>query len=224
MIAWSRGLDIDNPIPAPDIALYESTHLADVLRYGLQSGLRMALSPTKYFDWDLVMLTCAFAGMASQRAGFFETLSQRRRQLRFWCFGAIAFAIASAAVQALGWVPRKRYEIAMWPMLGQMVCFMAALCWLFVADRLPRLFESLRAVGRMTLTNYLVQNLAGMLIFSGFGLGKLHQLPYWTHVTLAILVFAVQVAFSRAWLKKRRLGPVESLWRGLSGQRAQASS
>lgn len=72
----------------------------------------------------------------------------------------------------------------------------------------------------MTLTNYLLQNLFGMLIFSGVGLGLLHRMPYWAHVALALMVFGLQIAFSHAWLARRSTGPMESLWRGLSQQRS----
>src|SRR6185436_7887925 len=74
LISWSRGLGLNNPVAEPALALYQSGNLLDVLRYGLQAGLRMAFSVTKYFDWDLVMLTCAFAGMYCQRSGFFENI------------------------------------------------------------------------------------------------------------------------------------------------------
>lgn len=229
LIAWSRGLELANPIAQPDLALYRSSHLLDVLQYGLLSGLRMSLSVTKLFDWDLVMLSCAFAGMACQRSGFFETLSERRPQLKFWCLGALAFAIVSGAAgpalhAAAGVDLQSFYDIKMWPMIGQMVCFAAALCWLHVAGRLPRFFEALRVVGRMTLTNYLTQNLLGMLIFSGFGLGLLHRMPYWMHSALALLVFGMQIVFSRYWLANRTTGPVERLWRRLSGQQTMAAA
>jgi uncharacterized protein len=217
LIPWSRGWGIENPVAEPDLSLYQSANPLAVLEYGLRAGLRMGLSVTKYFDWNLVMLTCAFAGMACQRAGFFETLSQRRPQLKFWCFGGLAFAIASAVVPT-----PDGYDTRVWPMLGQMVCFMAALCWLYVAGRLKAFFESLRVVGRMTLTNYLLQNLVGMLLFSGFGLGLLHRLPYWAHVALGLLLFCLQIVFSRAWLARRPLGPVESWWRGVSRQSSTA--
>jgi uncharacterized protein len=132
----------------------------------------------------------------------------------------LLFAVLSAAVTPLlrhaGLELQNDYELKMWPMLGQMVCFMAALCWLYVAGHLPRFFESLRYVGRMTLTNYLVQNLAGMLLFSGFGLALLHRLPYWAHTAMALAVFAAQILFSRFWLTHYSLGPVEWIWRRLS--------
>jgi uncharacterized protein len=228
LIPWSRGLDLRNPIDMPDLALYQSHNPLQVLEYGLLAGLRISLSVSKYFDWDLVMLACAFAGMACHRVSFFETLAARRRQLKFWCFGALAFAIAAAganaAARAGGLEPRDHYDIEMWPMLGQMVCFAAALCWLYIAGRLPRFFESMRLVGRMTLTNYMIQNLLGLLVFSGFGLALLHRLPYWMHVALALIVFVLQVLFSRLWLARWPLGPVEALWRRLSATRRSAAA
>jgi uncharacterized protein len=220
LIVWSRGLHLESLVAEPDLALYRSGNLLDVLRYGLIAGARMTFSVTKLFDWDLVMLTCAFAGMAAHRSRFFETLHARRPTLKYWCFGALAFAVLSAALtpalRAAGVDLAEVYELKMWPMLGQMVCFMAALCWLYVAGRLPRFFESFRLVGRMTLTNYLVQNLVGMLLFSGVGLGLLHRMPYWAHTLLALLVFTAQIVLSRYWLTRHRLGPVEWLWRRLS--------
>lgn len=223
LIAWSRSWGIESLVAQPDLSLYRSSNLLDVLEYGLLSGARMSLSPTKLFDWDLVMLACAFAGMACHRSGFFETIHARRRQLMYWCFGALLFAVLSAAagpaLQTVDVDLHEIYELKMWPMLGQMVCFTAALCWLYVAGRWRRAFESLRYVGRMTLTNYLVQNLIGMLLFSGFGLGMLHRLPYWAHTLMALAVFAVQIAFSRYWLRHYQLGPVEWVWRRLSGKR-----
>ena len=220
LISWSRGLELANPIPAPALSLYESGNPVDVLQYGLLAGLRMSLAVTKYFDWDLVMLTCAFAGMYCQRSGFFETIGTRRKQLRALCLGALGFAILSAAWRgadsALGWRLLAHYDIGMWFLLGQMVCFSAGICWLYVAGRCQRLFEWMRQVGRMTLTNYMAQNLLGMLIFSGFGLGLLHHIPYSAHVAMALLVFAAQVFFSRWWLATHHTGPVERLWRRLA--------
>jgi uncharacterized protein len=225
LISWSRGLEVVNPIAEPALSLYQSGNLLEVLRYGLQAGLRMSLSVTKYFDWDLVMLTCAFAGMYCHRSGFFETIDARRTQLRWLCLGALGFAILSAGLRgvdsALGWRLFEHYDIEMWFLLGQMVFFTAGICWLHVAGRCRRLFAWMRQVGRMTLTNYMTQNLLGMLIFSGFGLGMLHRIPYSVHIALALLVFAAQVSFSRWWLTTHHTGPVEWLWRRLARTQAR---
>jgi uncharacterized protein len=224
LIPWSRALAVSNPVTAPDLSLYQSSSLASVLEYGLRSGLRMSLTLPKYFDWNLVMLACAFAGAYAERSRFFETLGERRRQIRWLCLGALAFAIVVAAVRALdgrgGGFLNDHYDIEMWFLLGQMVCFMAAICWAYSAGKLPRTFESLRFVGRMTLTHYMAQNLFGMLLFSGAGLALLHRMPYSAHVALAAVVFAVQISFSRWWLARHETGPMEWLWRRASSTRS----
>jgi uncharacterized protein len=75
------------------------------------------------------------------------------------------------------------------------------------------------AVGRMAVTNYLMQSVICAIIFIGFGLyGQLerHQLYY--------VVFAIwigQLIFSPLWLKFFRFGPVEWLWRSLTYMKPQ---
>jgi uncharacterized protein len=65
--------------------------------------------------------------------------------------------------------------------------------------------------GRVALTNYFLQAAVLDFLTSGYGLHtKLRPLRY---VGAALLLFAVQAAFSRAWLARYRYGPLEWLWR-----------
>ena len=220
LVPFTRSLGITSSVDSPDIALYQSHELLQVLRFGLQSGLNISLSLTKYADWNLVMLGCAFIGVYIQRVGLLESLANNLPQIRRIFWYSLAFAIVSAAARSgaerLGLDPDDRYDVRLWPMLGQMAFFMAGICWLYAKGRFPALFDSLQSVGRMTLTNYFVQNLIGLLVFSGFGLGLLYRIPYSWHVGIALALFVAQVYFSRWWLARHRLGPVESMWRTLS--------
>ena len=71
----------------------------------------------------------------------------------------------------------------------------------------------------MTLTNYLLQNILALMIFSGLGLGLLHRTSYAFTVETAAAVFFLQVFFSHWWLSYFRYGPVEWLWRCLAYRR-----
>jgi uncharacterized protein len=220
VVAFTRGLGIASPVPVPDIALYQSNELLQVLRFGLQSGLNISLSLTKYADWNLVMLGCAFIGVYVQRIGLLENLHDNLRHIRRIFWASLAFAVATAAARAgaqkLGMNLDDYYDIHFWPMLGQMSFFMAGICWLYGRGRLQGFFGGLQSVGRMTLTNYFVQNLAAFLVFSGVGLGLLWRMPYSMHVGIALALFLAQIAFSRFWLSRYPLGPIERLWRRLS--------
>jgi len=85
----------------------------------------------------------------------------------------------------------------------------------------PRLQERLAAVGRMALTNYIMQTVLGALIFWGIGLGLYGSLERYQlyYVVLAIWVF--QLLSSTYWLQNFRYGPIEWLWRTLTYRELQ---
>lgn len=74
----------------------------------------------------------------------------------------------------------------------------------------------LRAVGRMALTNYLMQTVLGVLIFTGTGLGLFGRVPRIGQAGLVVLIWALELAWSPWWLARFRFGPAEWLWRSLS--------
>jgi uncharacterized protein len=87
----------------------------------------------------------------------------------------------------------------------------------------PLLVTRLRFVGRagrMALTNYLVQIAALDVIFSAYGLG-VGTIRSTVGLTCAIAAFAVQTAWSTAWLARFRYGPAEWLWRSITYNRLQ---
>jgi len=80
------------------------------------------------------------------------------------------------------------------------------------------LFGPFAAVGRMALTNYLVQGfLYGFVLFGvGPGLGLAGRIGTSAVVVICIAFFALQVAFSHWWLARFNFGPMEWLWRTLT--------
>lgn len=74
----------------------------------------------------------------------------------------------------------------------------------------------LAPVGRMALTNYLTQSVLYVVLLTGVGFGLYGEVgPAWC-VGLAMIIFAVQMAFSGWWLARYRFGPVEWVWRTLT--------
>ncbi|MEO3816917.1 DUF418 domain-containing protein [Plantactinospora sp. B24E8] len=75
---------------------------------------------------------------------------------------------------------------------------------------------ALAPAGRMALTNYLGQSVAGLIIFTGIGFGFAGRFSPLGLLGLALAVFAVQVLLSALWLRRFRYGPVEWLLRWLT--------
>ena len=72
------------------------------------------------------------------------------------------------------------------------------------------------AVGRMSLSNYLLQSLIGTTIFYGYGLALYGKVGVALGVLLSVVIYLFQVALSVRWMRYFRFGPIEWLWRSLT--------
>jgi uncharacterized protein len=74
----------------------------------------------------------------------------------------------------------------------------------------------LAAVGRMALSNYLIQSLICTTIFNGYGFGMFGRLDRIELFGIVAAIWMLQLLYSPLWLKQFRFGPVEWLWRSLT--------
>ncbi|SDX97476.1 uncharacterized protein SAMN05421736_10150 [Evansella caseinilytica] len=93
------------------------------------------------------------------------------------------------------------------------VGYMAGFSLLF--DRLGATapFRGFAYLGRMALTNYLLQSVIMTTIFYGYGVGMFGKLGPLTGSMMAAALIGGQIFFSRYWLQRHRFGPMEWLWR-----------
>jgi uncharacterized protein len=68
-------------------------------------------------------------------------------------------------------------------------------------------------VGRMALTNYLLQSLICTTIFYSYGLGLYGRVGPLLDLALGLVIYSLQIPFSRWWLSNHAYGPMESVWR-----------
>ena len=83
------------------------------------------------------------------------------------------------------------------------------------------LTKRLADVGRMSLTNYLLQSVLCSFIFYGHGLGLYGDLDRGAQLLVAAGIWAFQILFSSVWLTYFRFGPFEWLWKSLYYQKIQ---
>ena len=79
-----------------------------------------------------------------------------------------------------------------------------------------KLLSVLAPVGRMALTNYILQSIVCVTIFYGFGFGYYAQLGPTAATLTALGVFVLQVLASTLWLRFFQFGPLEWIWRQLT--------
>ncbi len=80
----------------------------------------------------------------------------------------------------------------------------------------------LASVGRMALTNYLMQSVIATTIFYGYAGGLFYRIGPAVGILIALAIYAVQVTYSAWWMARFRFGPMEWLWRTLTYGKAPA--
>ncbi|HGY1465685.1 TPA: DUF418 domain-containing protein YeiB [Klebsiella aerogenes] len=99
----------------------------------------------------------------------------------------------------------------------------AALAWGFWPQLCRfRLVGAIACVGRMALSNYLVQTLICTTLF--YHLGLFMKFDRFQLLAFVPAVWAVNLLFSQFWLRHFRQGPVEWLWRQLTLRASGTSS
>src|SRR5262245_41783651 len=163
--------------------------------------------------------TLFILGLLAIRHGVLERPLQHVRVI----VGAMVFGFVSwaAAWTVLGHLPRTGVPGADWPLaygLGllqdQWLCLTYIGAVVLILARRPLMLETLAPVGwvgRMALTNYLLQAVVIDALASGYG-AHLKLRPF-LYLPSAIAFFGVLVVFSRAWLARFRYGPLEWIWR-----------
>jgi uncharacterized protein len=100
--------------------------------------------------------------------------------------------------------------------LAQALAYLGVLLRWSASGWFPWLQARFRAVGRMALTNYLLQSVLCGLVFYGYGLGLFDRVNRIQALLVVAGVWLFELVFSSVWLRFFTMGPVEWLWRGLA--------
>jgi uncharacterized protein len=167
-----------------------------------------------------VMLT----GMLAARANVLDRLEEWQPRLPrlltiilpagLLCGGFYAYA--AHAESAMSWL-----------MIPGLVCFYLSMPLLSTSyiliihqglrsARFPILTRHLAAVGRLSLSHYLLQSLIANILFMGWGFGLYGKIEAWLGALIVVAVFAIQCWISPIWLRRYETGPMEWLWRALA--------
>lgn len=144
-------------------------------------------------------------------------LHRHRRFLRSWAIvgfplGLVLSALAAALMYRGDIALLDQFSlVGAW--LASVVGVVLPLGYLAVVVLNASTLRWLVPVGRMALSQYLLQSLVWTTVFYGYGLGLWGQVPRIWHPALVVVFFALQVVSSHWWLKHFRYGPVEWLWR-----------
>ncbi|WP_148273347.1 DUF418 domain-containing protein [Stigmatella aurantiaca] len=115
-----------------------------------------------------------------------------------------------------GLLQTAAYAVGVAPLAA---AYAAGLALLWGTARGRRWLSPFVPLGRMALTNYLVQSGVGLLLFYGYGLNLMGRMGAVWMLPLALLILSLQALFSAGWLRYFTYGPAEWLWRQFTYRR-----
>jgi len=206
-------------------------HVIDVYGHGT---VRQILAQN-WIEWKHELPTTLFAiyatalfllGMWVWRSGIVQRLADYEPVLRrvcAWCL-PIGAAISMFVATVMVVVPPGR--VSLWGFFAGILWlpgshilaagYVSGLALLFLRDDWRKRLAPFAAVGRMALTDYLMQSVVCTLFFYHYTTGLYGRVgPAWG-LAVTVIVYSWQVVFSNWWLERYRFGPMEWLWRGLT--------
>lgn len=179
------------------------------------------------FEMRLPKILAMFLlGFYAYRRGFFQNLSGHQPLIRrvlvyglvLGLVGNVAFAALAGHEAVLPPTPAGILGVISYafgvPALALGYIALVATLWQKAAWR--RLLAFLAPVGRMALTNYLLQTFICTSLFYGYGFGQFGRVGAPVATLIALAIFLFQILFSALWLKYFAYGPMEWVWRQLT--------
>lgn len=108
-----------------------------------------------------------------------------------------------------------------WGSIPVSLGYIGAICLILLRVGQNWLTNRLAAVGRMALTNYLLQTIIATTIFYGHGFGLFGDVERVGQLLITLGVWAFQLIFSQWWLSRFRFGFFEWIWRSLTYWKVQ---
>ncbi len=151
-----------------------------------------------------------------------ENYSSLFKKLRRWGFIiGIPAAIACTGFEIFGkGIPNSMglahtlfYAISVVPLS---LAYTSVVCLHWIKKKGNSRLKMLAPMGRMALTNYLVQTIIGITFYYGVGLNLGGNIGPAYFIPIGLCVYALQIAYSNWWFKHFNFGPMEWIWRQLT--------
>ncbi|MBB5174482.1 DUF418 domain-containing protein [Texcoconibacillus texcoconensis] len=209
--------------------IYPEGSFMDILLFRLQYELPLLV-------WDLfvvvpIVLAVFLLGLYVAKSGILYNLSSYtgwiHRVWKWTLFVGVTFTTVWFVLKQ-GWLLN---DSVVQPALVELIASINGLviCLFYITSfvklsriqRMQKLLSPLSYVGRMALTNYLMQTAICIMIFNGFGFGLYGSVGPALGIVFTVMIYLFQVIFSYFWLRFFRYGPLEWIWRMLTYQKKQ---
>lgn len=99
-----------------------------------------------------------------------------------------------------------------WSNMAFMLILVSCFVLLFRTRSFNRVLNIFSPMGRMSLSNYIMQSIMGSIIYYGIGLGLYQYTTSTYSLLIGVALALLQGYFSSRWLKQHIRGPLETIW------------
>lgn len=186
------------------------------LAYGLQINFGWAIENGRLTQTLLMF----FIGMWLGRKRMFL---DEGNNMRFWRNAVTAAVVLFAFAQTVLFVipadllsPASAKSCTVlftaWRNFAMTTFYVGGMTLLYYRTGLRRAIDHLSYIGKMSLTDYLLQSAIGGFLFYNWGLGLYHVCSHGYSFILGIAFCICLYVFCRFWTTHHRRGPLEELW------------
>lgn len=100
--------------------------------------------------------------------------------------------------------------------LGLMMIYICGFTLAYYEFKSHKWLDRIAPVGRMSVTNYMMQSLIGVTLFYGFGGNLAVHFSYLQSFFVGVVVCLFQILYSNWWITRYYYGPMEWIWRVLT--------
>jgi uncharacterized protein len=187
------------------------------------------------FDSGRIYITLGFflLGLWVGRRKFFDNFEANKpffKKIMWWCLGSNLLIIGFLLTLVIGnlWEKLGAWGNLIGGTLYNIHCvtmtvfYITSISLLLNLKSMRWILDKFSAVGKMGLTNYLLQSMIGVILFYGIGFGLAGNFNAGWCYLIGIAIFILQIFFSKWWLSNFIYGPMEWLWRSATYLKWQA--
>lgn len=156
------------------------------------------------------------------RIKLFESIERKKKLFTKVLFTSSLFTIAYIIIKWLAVTDAINISSAYWEpftkvgIISTTSFYSSIIVLVFISSGQNILFKIFQALGKMTLTNYLLISAINIILLYGIGFGKLGELPMHKIWLFAFGWLIIEIVFSSLWLRIFCYGPIEWIWRQLT--------
>lgn len=201
--------------------LRDANNYDDMFRFLLQGAVvRMQefVDANRYFK----VLGLFLIGFYIGRNRLYASITLHRKALRNVALTGIAVGLPLSAVYAWSSINAHPWGLGVHSLLYFTSVYLlsfgyiSTIALLYMHSRNNILWKMFALPGKMALTNYIGQSIAGIIIFYGIGFGLGASMGLFYTELIAVGIYIMEVAISALWLRFCNYGPLEWIWRCLT--------